>query len=111
MNYAGIILCTYINEEYMLKTKTVENTNNGDFVAATVSTTNKWLYAVTEDGSCLCFDVSSGKLEKKIQDFGIETTGKGGIEVTGILHHPHKAILAGYSSNKLLKRGLLTLWK
>jgi len=109
MNYAGIILRTYTNEEYM--NKTLEQTNNGDFVAATVSTTNKWLYAVTEDGSCFCFDVSSGKLEKKIQDFGIETTGKDNIEVTEILHHPHKAILAGYSSNKHLKRGLLTLWK
>jgi len=111
MNYAGIVLRTYTNEEYTHKAKSLENTNSGDFVAATVSTTNQWFYAVTDDGSCLCFEIASGKLEKIISDFGSLTCGKDDIEVTGILHHPHKAIIAGYSSSKQLKRGILTLWK
>jgi len=112
MSYTGIILHTYALNSTSDTNAILDNNTKVDFVTATVSPTNKWLYAVTDDGSCLCFDVASGKLEKKIQDFGKETTGgKVNIEITGILHHPHKGRLAGYSSSRNQKRGVVTLWK
>jgi len=82
-----------------------------DFIAATVSPSNKWLYVATEDGLLLCFDVATGKIEKTIRDFGVETSGKENAEISGLVHHVHKSLLGGYSNDKGLKRGRLVLWK
>ena len=82
-----------------------------DFIAATMSPSNKWLYVATEDGLLLCFDVATGKIEKTIRDFGIETSGKENAEISGLVHHVHKSLLGGYSSDNGLKRGRLVLWK
>jgi WD40 repeat-containing protein SMU1 len=89
------------------------STSNGkDFVAGTISPSNKWFYAVTENGICFCFDVETGKVEKTISDFGVESLGgMEGVEISNILHHPNAAILAAYSSSNTQKRGLLTTWK
>jgi WD40 repeat-containing protein SMU1 len=87
------------------------------FVAATVSPSNHWLYCVNEDGVCCIFDIVTGKLEKSIRNFGEETTAKskdGGAqcaEITAIVHHPHKGILAAFSNDKVQKKGQLVLWK
>ena len=70
-----------------------------------------WLYVATEDGLLLCFDVATGKIEKTIRDFGIETSGKDNAEISGLVHHVHKSLLGGYSNDKGLKRGRLVLWK
>lgn len=87
----------------------------GDFVAAIVSPSNRWLYLATEDGLCCCFDVSTGKIEKTIRGFAEESTGSTGggrtAEVAALAHHPQSSLLAAYSSEKGQKRGLLTLWK
>ena len=82
-----------------------------DFIAATVSPSNKWLYVATEDGLLLCFDVATGKLEKTIRDFAVETSGKENSEISGLVHHVNKSLLGGYSNDKSLKRGRMVLWK
>jgi outer membrane protein assembly factor BamB len=81
------------------------------FIAATVSPSNKWLYVATEDGLLLCIDVATGKLEKTIRDFAVETSGKENSEISGLVHHVNKSLLGGYSNDKSLKRGRLVLWK
>ena len=82
-----------------------------DFIAATVSPSNKWLYVATEDGLLLCFDVATGKIEKTVRDFAVETSGKDNSEISGLVHHVNKSLLGGYSNDKSLKRGRLVLWK
>ena len=32
-------------------------------------------------------------------------------EITGLIHHPHKGVVAAFSNDKTQKRGLVTLWK
>jgi len=85
------------------------------FVAATVSPSNRWLYAATDEGSCCVFDVQTGQLEKTIRDFASQGTSNSDdkklAELSSLLHHPHKGIVAAFSSDKSQKRGLLTLWK
>lgn len=87
------------------------------FVAATVSANNRWLYAVKDDGVCYIFDVTNGRLDGMIQDFGnICTSGSKALpatttEVSTILCHPHKEILAAFSNDKSQKKGRLLLWK
>ena len=86
-------------------------------VAATVS--ESWLYVATEDGNCVVFDIESGEIETTITDFALDTTttsskrsGSGKVaEITGLCHHPSKSILAAFSNDKTVKRGLVTLWK
>ena len=87
------------------------------FVAATVSPSNHWLYAVTEEGVCCVFDIATGKLEKSLRSFAAETTSKAKDgskfipEISEIVHHPKKGILAAFSNNKGQKKGQLVLWK
>lgn len=86
------------------------------FVAATVSpSSNRWLYAATDAGGCCVFDIQTGALEKTIRDFALQCTSsssdKSLVELSGLLHHPQKPILAAFSNNKSQKRGLITLWK
>lgn len=87
------------------------------FVAATVSPSNRWLYAVTDCGTCCVFDVQTGAMEKSIRDFASQSAssssgdGKRIAEVSGLVHHPHKGIVAAFSNDKGQKCGLITLWK
>ena len=113
VTYTGVILRTYSNDVSLVRKKGKESSSCfDDFITGTISPSNKWLYAVTAKGVCMVFDIASGKVEKTIQDFGIESTGgKANYEVTGVVHHPHKGMLGAYSTSSGLKRGLLTLWK
>ncbi len=118
MTYNGIVLRKFVNdgiskaEEGQVHVESNNEYEREEFVTATVSPSNKWLYGVTNSGVCLCFDMSTGKVEQSIRDFASETAGgKPKIEVSGIAHHPLKGILAAFSSSPAQKRGLLTLWK
>jgi hypothetical protein len=90
-------------------------TNERIFVAAAVSASNRWLYAVREDGSCCVFDVANGKLERVISGFGKGSTsswdGSGSPEVSAVVRHPNKSMLAAFSSSKSQKRGQLAVWR
>lgn len=112
ITYSGVIVRTFHNDVSLMKDEKKSSTIHDDFVAGAVSPSNKWLYAVTCGGLCICFDLASGKVEKLIRDFGIESTGgKINYEITGVVHHPHKGMLGAFSSSSSLKRGLLTIWK
>ena len=70
----------------------------------------------TDDGGCCVFDVQTGALEKTIRDFASQCTSssssdKSLVELSGLVHHPQKPIVAAFSNNKSQKRGLITLWK
>jgi WD40 repeat-containing protein SMU1 len=107
VNFQGDVIQTYkVEKESQI------------LVAACLSSPgDEWLYAVTEDGDCLVFDIQSGKLEHTIREFTLDSTSKSKtttstmVEITGLIHHPHKAILAAFSNEKTQKRGIVTLWK
>uniref|UniRef100_A0A7S3PZB7 Uncharacterized protein n=1 Tax=Chaetoceros debilis TaxID=122233 RepID=A0A7S3PZB7_9STRA len=112
VTYSGLALRTYEHESLQNDVESSESYDKGDFIAVSVSPSNKWLYGVKANGVCVCFDMISGDVKKTITDFGLETVGgKSDIELSGIVHHPFKGILAAYSSSAIQKRGLLTLWK
>jgi WD40 repeat-containing protein SMU1 len=107
VNYSGAVLRIF--EDSTSATGKV-------FVAATVSSSNQWLYAVKEDGVCCVFDVSTGELKQTIADFGAESTSRSrdsatAAEINSILHHPTKSILGAFSNDKGQKRGQMVLWK
>jgi hypothetical protein len=82
------------------------------FVSGTVSPSNKWLYLAT--GSGVCFVTMSERVRFKsvFADFGAESTGgKADCEISNVVHHPLKGIIAAYSSSSSQKKGILTLWK
>ena len=84
------------------------------FVAATVNSTNLWLYMIREDGKCCIFDVQSGQLERTIHDFAkrcISSSTTVTAEISSMAHHPIDSILAAFSNDKGQKRGKLVLWK
>jgi WD40 repeat-containing protein SMU1 len=84
------------------------------FVVASVSPSNRWLYAATDSGTCCIFDVQTGSLEKTIRDFassGTSPSSSADAELSGLVHHPLKGIVAAFSNDKTQKRGLVTLWK
>ena len=83
------------------------------FVAATVSPSNRWLYAATDTGCCCIFDIQTGVLEKSIRDFASQGESEDNkiTELSGLVHHPHKSIVAAFSSDKSQKRGTVTIWK
>jgi WD40 repeat-containing protein SMU1 len=84
------------------------------FVAACVSPSNQWLYAVTDTGFCHVFDVASGDVQTTIRSFAEESCGRtksNDPEITSIRHHPTKAIVIAFSNGKGQKKGTLTLWK
>ncbi len=111
MTLSGLVLKTF-ESDGMVHGVNVETGRKQDFVAGAVSGSNKWLYLVTDGGVCHCFDIESGKMEQTLHDFGTETTGgKSGIEVSSLVHHPVKGMLAAFSSSKAQKRGLVTVWK
>ncbi|OQS05778.1 hypothetical protein THRCLA_02128 [Thraustotheca clavata] len=69
----------------------------GDFVACTLSPKGKYLYGLTEKGFVLCFTLENGTMEHAIQ----VCNG----EVYGIVHHPHRNILATYGND-----GYVRIW-
>ena len=112
ITYSGVILRTFSNDVSLKKDDEHSSSDREDFVTGAVSPSNKWLYVVTGTGLCICFDVTNGKVEKIIRDFGIESTGgKTCHEISGVTHHPLKGILGAFSSSMSLKRGLFTVWK
>lgn len=95
-----------------------ESGSDDVFLAACISTS--WVYLVTQKGDCLVFRIQKGTLETTIREFSVRSTSKtnsssGGaissVEVTQLLHHPFKSIIAGFSNDKTQKRGILTVWK
>ena len=93
----GEILLTYESDKE----------EGGDFVSAVINPTNKWLYCVTEDHSCLCFDVFTGKVQSQI--------GGIGQNVKVVTHHPHYGIIASCgmepTSGSEKKRGVVKILK
>ena len=107
VNFHGTVLRTFENDA---------STGGKVFVAATVSPSNNWLYCVTEGGDCCCFDIVTGRLEKTLRSFADETISKSKdgsttAEITTLIHHPHKGVLAAFSNDKGQKKGQLVLWK
>jgi len=103
MSLSGSILQTYVRDD-------VQGT---EFLAATVSPSNQWLYVSADDGKCIVFDLNTGKVEKILRSFTEDCVGKSGAtcEISGLLHHPHQSFIAGYTNDKTLKRGMLSIWK
>lgn len=93
--------------------------SNKVFVAATISHSNRTLYIVRNDGVCCVFDVAKGTEMGTLPDFGSQTTRKKAsgssstrpIEVTAIVAHPQKNILAAFSNDKSQKKGQVVIWK
>jgi WD40 repeat-containing protein SMU1 len=103
MSLSGSILQTYVRDD-------VQGT---EFLAATVSPSNQWLYVSADDGKCIVFDLNTGKVEKILRSFTEDCVGKSGAtcEISGLLHHPHQSFIAAYTNDKTLKRGMLSIWK
>jgi WD40 repeat-containing protein SMU1 len=102
MSYTGAVVRVFARDDVQ----------GCEFLAASVSPNNRWLFVAADDGKCVVFDVGTGKAEKVIRSF---TCGSGEsdkpCEVTGIICHPHRGLIGGYSNDKGQKRGILTLWK
>ena len=130
VDYRGFVLQCYSTPGINRGNKKGEGQSSGApaveyedvFVSACTSPSQQWLYLATERGSCHVFHVASGRLERTIGDFGLESTSStkqksttetqvGMAEITGMAHHPHKGIVAAFSNDKNQKRGLVTLWK
>ena len=90
-----------------------DDTQGSDFLAASVSTSNQWLYVATDDGKCIVFDINTGSVEKIVRDFAEEcsTRSDKASEISGIISHPHRGMIGGFCNDKSQKRGILTLWK
>ena len=110
MSYTGSVLRVFKRDDKQ----------GSGFLAATISPSNQWLFVVADDGECLVFDVSTGKMEKTIHSFALYcSSGSSSIgrneskpcEISGLICHPHRGFIGGYSNDKGQKRGMLTLWK
>jgi WD40 repeat-containing protein SMU1 len=91
--------------------------SGSDDVFLAACTSNSWVYFATQKGDCMVFRLTKGTLEKTIRDFAASSTSKnssgeiGKSEVSQLLHHPFKSMIAGFSNDKTQKRGVLTVWK
>lgn len=108
MSYTGGVLRAFIRDDKQ----------GSDYLAATISPSNQWLFVAVDDGACLVFNVSTGKMEKIIRSFAVDCSSSNNgrsdgkpCEITGVVCHPHRGIIGGYSNDKGQKRGMLTLWK
>ena len=72
-----------------------KNSPASDFVSCTTSPKGEWLYCLSESGVLYCFEVESGRLEKELE------VGDG--EGIGVVHHPHRNVVAVASGDGLLK--------
>lgn len=98
----------------VLRTFTRDDVQGTDFLAATVSPSNQWLFVAADDGKCVVFDIETGKVEKIIRSFAEDcSSGRSGkaCDISNLVFHPHRGLLGGYSNDKEQKRGVLTLWK
>lgn len=104
MSYSGAVLRVYARDDVQ----------GSEFLAAAISPSNQWLFVAADDGKCVVFDVGTGKAEKIIRSFS-EACSSGRsdkpCEVSGLVCHPHRGLVGGYSSDKGQKRGILALWK
>jgi len=107
MSYSGAVLRVFTRDDVAQ--------GSNDFLAATVSPSNQWLFVAADDGKCVVFDIHSSKVEKIIRSFAEDcSSGRSSekpCEVSGLVCHPHRGLLGGYSNDKGQKRGILTLWK
>ena len=106
MSYSGDVLRTYARDDVQ----------GSEFLAAVVGTSERYLFVAADDGKCIVFDIPTGKVEKIVNSFAEECGGsrrdvKGACEIGGLVCHPHRGFVGGYSSDRGQKRGLLTLWK
>jgi len=67
----------------------------GNFLSCTISNHNKFLYALSNGGELMCFDMTLGKIVESL-----EVLDKG---VVGMCQHPTRNLIAVYSRNGLLK--------
>lgn len=135
INCTGHVIMTYdISNNISINS----STNDAVFVTATMSPNNRILYIIQDNGICCVFNVISGELVRTIHNFG-EVTSKrstktttlaganndamGGNkvgdanpvarapEISSIIHHPTKNIIASFSNDKGQSKGQLVLWK
>jgi WD40 repeat-containing protein SMU1 len=110
VDFRGTVLQTFQDDRNEAASKAAV------FVAAAVSVSNRWLYAIQDSGVCCIFDVATGKLDKTIPDFGSTCTSASSTEglaaeVTGVVHHPYKEVVAAFSNDRRQKKGKVVLWK
>jgi WD40 repeat-containing protein SMU1 len=92
--------------------QTIDSTDGSSWVAATVSPSNdEWLYVVSDRGALVIFNWKTGQEETTLPNFAHDTTGYNNCEITAIIHHPFKGMLAAYSQDTTVKRGRLAIWK
>ena len=87
---------------------TRDDVQGSEFLAATVSPSNQWLFVAADDGNCVVFDVNTGNVEKIILSFAEEcSSGRSekGCDISGLVTHPHRGFVGGYSNDKGQKRG------
>lgn len=105
MSYTGAVLRSFKRDDKQ----------GSVFLAATISPSNQFLFLAADDGECLVFDVSTGKMEKIIRSFAEECSSERSdgkpCEITGLVCHPHRGFIGGYSNDKGQKRGMLSIWK
>ena len=92
------------------------------FCAASTSPSNRYLFLVREDGTLSVFDVGKGTVVGSIDDFGRQSMSKEAnktdattmttkAEITCLVSHPNRNMIAAFSNDKTLKKGLLVVWK
>ena len=80
-----------------------------EIIAAIVSPSNQYLFCVTDEQACVCFDVVRSRLLSLLQ---LETNNKKADEII-LAHHPHKNMLATCNTEyneKGKKRGIIRFW-
>ncbi|VEU37443.1 unnamed protein product [Pseudo-nitzschia multistriata] len=84
------------------------------FLAASITTST--VYLASSTGNCLVFSLLTGKLLQSINDFSLDSTSKTNTdrrvaEISALIHHPFKPVMAAFSNDKTQKKGQLTIWK
>lgn len=100
-----LVVCGRCNTVYLMTTQghIVKSFSSGkraggSFVACQVSPKGDWIYCLGEDGNIYCFSTATNQLESLIKAHDVGPIG--------ICHHPHRNILATFSSE-----GILRIWK
>lgn len=88
-----------------------------DVVYCAATVTADWVYLCTTGNECLVFRLhNGGRLEQSIRDFAKDSTSPASSsatvpEISQLIPHPHKPILAAFSNDKTQKKGVLAVWK